>query len=185
MRHHCDRRGRGAGGARRTAPRGDPPARHLRPPGGAAHPGPGRRQADRVPPRTLPRGRARLGRGGCGGGRRGIADVRPDPGADGRPCRGRTARRRLRQPRHRHPHPGRRADAGRGGGRPAVGERRPRARAGTVRRRGGRRPDQRRQDHHDDAGRGLHLRLGHQLRDDPWRQDRCRRAGRDAGQRHR
>ncbi|EFK98094.1 succinyl-CoA:3-ketoacid-coenzyme A transferase subunit A [Streptomyces sp. SPB78] len=103
------------------------------------------------------------------------------PYGDGRPRGPRTARRRIRQPRHRAADPHPRPPPGGRPRRPPVGERHPRRRPLPVRPRGRPRPRQRGQgNRHDRAGRLL-LRLRPLLRHDPRRADRRRGARRHAG----
>src|SRR5699024_8946009 len=97
---------------------------------------------------------------------------RPRPQGDGRPGRPRTVGRPVRQPRDRPTDPGAQLRPGRRHRDAAVGERTARHRAVPAPGRRGSGPDQRRQgDRHDPAGVG-HLRLSHELRHDPLRQDR-------------
>ena len=106
----------------RDRPGRGPPARRLRPAGRGADAGAGGRQADREAHRPT---RAASE----------AATMTLDPRADGRPGRGRTARRRLRQPRHRPADPGARTTSPDGVERgAAVRERHPRRRPVPVRR---------------------------------------------------
>ena len=163
-----DRRGRGAGRARRARPRttctrpGVFVQRVVRADAGA-----GRRQADREADRARARRRPDDGAG----------PVSRWPRAPPREL----DRRVVRQPRHRAADAGAQLRARRRRARAAVRERHPRRRRLPVRGRGGPRPDQRRQgDRHAAPGRVV-LRLRDVVRDDPRRQDRRRDPRRDAG----